>query len=111
MFVKEDKIVIDNENKIVHINNMKDIENIENSISKERMLLYKEFLIHFWDNISNDYNTKRIEYNKIFYMLLRNQTFEQDAYDLVVWMIIMNNDRLPDNIEVLFNEWILTKRL
>lgn len=99
----------DNENKVVNIKSIEDIESIENSISKERILLYKEFLIHFWDNISNDYNTKRIEYNKMFYMLLRNQTFEQDAYDLVVWMMIKNENKLPDKLQTIFNEWILTR--
>lgn len=80
----------------------------------EKHQLYFEFLDYIW--ISTFGKSVTIEeanekFYNLFYMLKRNSYLTQDAKQLLEWMDKENNGKLPVNIEIMFNEWLLQKKL
>lgn len=100
-------------------NENNDIENKQNE--SKRVELYTEFLCFQWDKIYDSFNVnndakaykKAIEcYYKLFYIIEnRSIGIFDEVHELIRWINENNNGKLPDNLQILFNEWILEQKL
>lgn len=89
--------------------------NNENNEDK-KLILYIEFMLYQWNKIDNDladYLNRNDSLVKRFYelfpMLPQGMTLEREAKYLIEWLNTHNNGKLPDNLQIMFNEFLLER--
>lgn len=89
-------------------------EDIENK--EKRIELYIDFLYDQWRRIDNQYEGYLGRYDllvkdfyRLFLMLPQGMTLEKEAKYLIEWMDTHNNGVLPENLQQMFNEFLLKR--
>lgn len=82
------------------------MNNIEFNNYYKQVHLYEQFLRYLY-NLDNFavYHTQLVKMLKVV------GTFKEDAINLIAYVNRTNNGKLPDNLQTLFNEWLLTYKL
>lgn len=91
---------------------------MEVSVDEKKIELYQDFLSCMWDKITIKHEVivstainfriaKENEYHTLFFMITEvGLSMEDDAIVLVKWL---ENNEMPSNIQVMFNEFVLER--
>lgn len=99
---------------------------MKKQINKKKIALYSNFLLFIWNKTYSKYVNSKYQqtatfdsastydfvadkYYQLFFMINKKGNTHYEAVQLIKWLDSYNNGKLPDNLQIMFNEFLLER--